>query len=68
MKITLPENYNKMGKRTNAALESFGAKRVYPYGEGDDDGTLDADFDQWKSELWPALIKSRQWSMSMSDG
>ena len=49
-----------MGKRTNAALESFGAKRVYPYGEGDDDGTLETDFDQWKSELWPALVQSRQ--------
>lgn len=50
------EHFNRMGKRTNAALEAFGAKRVFDYGEGDDDGTLDEDFSNWKTKMWPALV------------
>jgi len=29
---------------------------MYDYGEGDDDGTLEEDFEKWKSNLWPTLI------------
>ena len=50
------ENFNKMGKRTNDAMERFGGKRVFEYGEGDDDGTLEDDFQAWKIKLWPALV------------
>ena len=39
------------GKRTNAALEGFGAKRVYDYGEGDDSGTMEEDFAAWQSQV-----------------
>ena len=50
------EHFNRMGKRTNATLEAFGAKRVFDYGEGDDDGTLDEDFAAWKAKMWPSLV------------
>jgi len=36
-------------------LSVLGGKRVYDLGLGDDDGTLEDDFDAWKEKLWPAL-------------
>lgn len=49
------EHYNLMGKSTNTCLEALGATRMFKYGEGDDDATLEEDFDNWRSQLWPAL-------------
>jgi NADPH-ferrihemoprotein reductase len=49
------EHYNRMGKLTNKLLEKLGGKRVVEYGEGDDDGTLEEDFDAWKAKLWPSF-------------
>ena len=51
------EHFNQMGKRTNEALHNFGGKRVFTYGEGDDDGSLEDDFEKWKSSMWIDLIK-----------
>lgn len=50
------EHFNQMGKRTNEAIHNYGGKRVFKYGEGDDDGTLEDDFESWKTEMWPSLI------------
>lgn len=30
---------------------------MYKYGEGDDDGTLEDDFNEWKTDLWEELKK-----------
>eukprot|EP01032_Pedospumella_encystans_P018505 gene18505-21066_t len=49
------EHYNLMGKLTNSSLEELGATRMFEYGEGDDDATLEEDFDAWRAQLWPAL-------------
>lgn len=49
------EHYNLMGKTTNTALEALGGSRMFEYGEGDDDATLEEDFDSWRNKLWPAL-------------
>jgi NADPH-ferrihemoprotein reductase len=49
------EQYNEMGRFVNKRLEALGAQRVFDYGEGDDDGTLDEDFEQWREKLWPSL-------------
>ena len=52
------EHYNAQGRFVDKILDSFGAKRMYPYGEGDDDGTLEEDFESWKAKLWSTLRKS----------
>jgi NADPH-ferrihemoprotein reductase len=52
------EHYNAQGRFVDKTLESFGAKRMYPYGEGDDDGTLEEDFESWKAKLWTTLRRN----------
>ncbi|KAL7692294.1 putative Flavoprotein-like superfamily [Plasmopara halstedii] len=49
------EHYNAMGRSTDKLMEKYGATRVFHYGEGDDDSSLDEDFDDWKEGLWKAL-------------
>jgi NADPH-ferrihemoprotein reductase len=50
------EHFNRIGKTTNKNLEELGGTRVVAYAEGDDDGDLEADFDNWKSSMWPQLV------------
>ena len=52
------EHYNRMGKLTNKHLSLLGATRVFDYGEGDDDGTLEEDFQNWRDKLWPSMISN----------
>jgi NADPH-ferrihemoprotein reductase len=51
------EHFNAMGRLVNKLLEERGGTRAYDYGEGDDDGTLEQDFETWRDGLWPALVK-----------
>ena len=51
------EHFNRMGKTINKDLEKFGGNRVIEYGEGDDDGNLEEDFDNWKATMWPSLTE-----------
>ncbi|RQM14350.1 hypothetical protein DD237_005873 [Peronospora effusa] len=51
------EHYNEMGRIVDNLMEKHGAHRVFHYGEGDDDASLDEDFDDWKEPLWKALRK-----------
>eukprot|EP01099_Mayorella_cantabrigiensis_P008831 TRINITY_DN871_c0_g1_i2.p1 TRINITY_DN871_c0_g1~~TRINITY_DN871_c0_g1_i2.p1 ORF type:complete len:492 (+),score=102.45 TRINITY_DN871_c0_g1_i2:551-2026(+) len=44
-----------MAQDFDSRLSDLGAFRVYPKGEGDDDGCLDDDFNNWKSGLWTAI-------------
>ena len=50
------EHFNRQGKLTNAGMEKLGAQRVFEYGEGDDDASLEDDFEGWRAKLWPALV------------
>lgn len=50
------EFYNAMGQKLNEKLESLGAQRLAPYGQGDDGlGTMDEDFLSWKEACFDAL-------------
>jgi hypothetical protein len=49
------QHFNKIGKDVDRRLEELGGTRVYDRGEGDDDGTLEDDFEGWKENVWPAL-------------
>jgi NADPH-ferrihemoprotein reductase len=60
------EHYNRMGKLTDKRLSALGAQRSYDLGEGDDDGTLEEDFDSWKADLWPAMLSAMGASESES--
>ncbi|TMW57126.1 hypothetical protein Poli38472_003051 [Pythium oligandrum] len=51
------EHFNLIGRLVDEKMEQYGAHRVYNYGEGDDDGTMDEDFDAWKERLWKELRK-----------
>lgn len=52
------EQYNKMGKMTDARLAELGAERFFQLGLGDDNGTtLEEDFDKWREELFSVLAK-----------
>jgi NADPH-ferrihemoprotein reductase len=49
------EHFNATGRFVDQQFEKFGGKRMYPYGEGDDDGCIEEDFDEWKENLWKQL-------------
>lgn len=52
------EHFNRTGRTCNEWLEKLGGKSVYKYGEGDDDATLEEDFEAWKEKLWKELRKA----------
>lgn len=54
------EHYNSQGRLMNKRMESLcgAAGRMYPYGEGDDDASLEEDFEAWKAKLWVSLRRS----------
>ncbi|KAF0691124.1 hypothetical protein As57867_017541, partial [Aphanomyces stellatus] len=52
------EQYNAVGRNVDRLMAKHGAERVYPLGEGDDDGSLEEDFDAWKEQLWSTLRKA----------
>jgi len=51
------EQYNAVGRYMDARMEAAGAKKFFERGEGDDDCSLEEDFNKWKKRLWPALCK-----------
>ena len=61
------EHFNAMGRNINKIMEKKGALRVADYGEGDDDGTMEEDFESWRDNLWPQLTKTFGGSGMSSD-
>lgn len=45
------QHYNRMGRDVNKLLEKMGGNRAFPYGEGDDDASLERDFEAWKVRI-----------------
>lgn len=48
-------HFNRVGRQVDECLAAMGARRLHPLGLGDDSGDLLADFEAWKTSLWPAL-------------
>lgn len=51
------EHFNRTGRTCNEWLGKLGANVIVEYGEGDDDATLEEDFEAWKAHLWTGLRK-----------
>jgi len=52
------EHFNAMARRVDKRLTRWGgAKRIGPRGEGDDDGNLEDNFIQWKSNVMQHIAK-----------
>ncbi|KAJ3377862.1 hypothetical protein HDU92_007898 [Lobulomyces angularis] len=51
------EHYNAMVRRLARRLSKCGATLVTPFGEGDDDGSLEEDFLNWKDTALPAIAE-----------
>ncbi|KAJ1562542.1 hypothetical protein HK096_008126 [Nowakowskiella sp. JEL0078] len=51
------EHFNAMSRRIDKRLRSIGATRIGNAGEGDDDGSLEDDFIEWKNSAIAAIGK-----------
>ncbi|KAN0033912.1 hypothetical protein ACTFIV_000391 [Dictyostelium citrinum] len=51
------EHYNAVARVIDRRMEELGGKRVFERGEGDDDATLEEDFNRWKKDMWPVVCK-----------
>lgn len=46
------EHFCVIGKRVSKRMRELGATEIVEHGEGDDDGSLDDDYSQWKGKFW----------------
>jgi len=49
------EHYNEVGKLFDRKLEEYGGVRVFDIGLGDDDGSLEEDYINWRDKMWPKV-------------
>jgi sulfite reductase alpha subunit-like flavoprotein len=61
------EHYNCEGKFVDNMCEKCGGKRMLQLGLGDDDKNIRGDFDDWMTQLWPALREHLGMEQSSQD-
>lgn len=49
------EHFNAVGKKMHSSMEALGATPVCRRGDGDDDDSIDDDFEKWCTDLFAAL-------------
>lgn len=49
------EHFCQVGKLIDERMQRLGAKRIIELAMGDDDGSLEDDFIDWKARFWPAV-------------
>lgn len=49
------EHYNAIARNLDKHLQAMGATRIGERGEGDDDGSMEEDYLEWKDGMWSAL-------------
>eukprot|EP00123_Amoebidium_parasiticum_P017697 comp23950_c0_seq2/m.42375 comp23950_c0_seq2/g.42375 ORF comp23950_c0_seq2/g.42375 comp23950_c0_seq2/m.42375 type:complete len:216 (-) comp23950_c0_seq2:100-747(-) len=52
---TYCQNFNKVARDLDAAMERLGATRIFQRGEGDDSKCIEADFEEWQGKFLAAL-------------
>lgn len=54
---TYPD-FNAMARLYDARLTELGATRIHERGEGDDESSLEEDFEKWRADLWTPLCSA----------
>jgi len=49
------DHFNAVARLFDKRLEELGATRIYKRGEGDDDCSLEEDFNRWKNGFWQVI-------------
>jgi NADPH-ferrihemoprotein reductase len=49
------EHFNAVGKKMHKNMETLGAAAICRRGDGDDDDSIDDDFEKWCNDLFAAL-------------
>lgn len=62
------EHYNAVARYMDKRVSEIGGKKFFERGEGDDDCSLEEDFNKWKKNLWPALCKHMGFSTETKEG
>ncbi|EGC38958.1 hypothetical protein DICPUDRAFT_148280 [Dictyostelium purpureum] len=61
------EHYNAVARVIDRRMEELGAKRAFERGEGDDDATLEEDFNHWKKRMWPVICPFLGYELKATD-
>lgn len=61
------EFYNEMAKKVHKQFGKMGAESICELGLGDDDGSLEEDFEEWKVKFWESALSTFGGSMAGVD-